>query len=575
MSPELPPPGTPKFGPLSRLLHAPAQNLLNITPSRPASPILQGQVQMPPSSFVEPEPSVHSLDMDALSLAEPEQDPDGLLAYEPSPEESVISASPPSSHITPDTIIASGSGQDSASHVLREQLRRTLSHRSGGSTRSSPHGRRTHLAEEQLPLSSASDYPPLTPFEAGRYEDRKYYVLTNAGKPVFMSQKEGSEEEAMNAMGIMQALISVFAEDGDKVRYITAGSTRITFLLRPPLYYVCVSSWGEPGSITRTHLEYLHLQILSSLTLSQLTKLFERRGNFDLGRLLTGAEPLMRSLLATAQISLETTLSAMQCLRMDMVKRRRIGETLLPPSKLNLVYALIIASGRVITLVRPRKHSINPSDLHILLNTITSPSLLAQDAESWLPICLPRFNSDGFLYTYVGALREGVGLVGLCADRDGWEGMREWRGAVEKKLEEEALLGTIEKAALTHPYSVVELGIHGLRHFVYKSRINVQFTQPEFDSPYDTDIERWRLITLYQQVHDALHARSGQKEALTLQYIRTPREAIMGWITKPFEVYVAVSPHLPKPACVSAANMVVNWAKKEEGRLFLKDAPVF
>ena len=50
-------------------------------------------------------------------------------------------------------------------------------------------------------------------------------------------------------MGIMQALVSVFLDDGDKIRCINAGKTRITFLLRPPLYYVCVSSWGEPESV--------------------------------------------------------------------------------------------------------------------------------------------------------------------------------------------------------------------------------------------------------------------------------------------------------------------------------------
>ena len=47
----------------------------------------------------------------------------------------------------------------------------------------------------------------------------------------------------------MQALISVFLDDGDKLRCINAGRTRITFLLRPPLYYACVSSWGEPESV--------------------------------------------------------------------------------------------------------------------------------------------------------------------------------------------------------------------------------------------------------------------------------------------------------------------------------------
>jgi vacuolar fusion protein MON1 len=47
-------------------------------------------------------------------------------------------------------------------------------------------------------------------------------------------------------IGIMQALMSVFLDDNDKIRSINTGQTRATFLLRPPLYYVCVSSWGEP-----------------------------------------------------------------------------------------------------------------------------------------------------------------------------------------------------------------------------------------------------------------------------------------------------------------------------------------
>ncbi|EJT98822.1 DUF254-domain-containing protein [Dacryopinax primogenitus] len=567
MSPDFRPP-TPKDRPHSRLLPAHSLSLLNITPSRPASPVLAGTVELRPSSFVE-SPAFSSPKQTPSSIGgdeDVEQEPDGLLANEPSPEESLISASPPSS-LTAETVLP---GSESASHALREQLKRTISRKSTGSAPSSPPAKRSVLADEVL--SAVSEYPPLSPEEAARYEDRKYFVLTNAGKPVFISEKGDSEEEATNAMGIMQALISVFAEDGDKLRYITTGSTRITFLLRTPLYYVSVSSWGEPAPVTRTHLEYLHLQILSVLTLPQLTKLFERRGNFDLGRLLTGAEPLMRSLLNTAQTSLETTLAAMQCLRIDMHRRRRIGDALLPPSKLSLVYALVIAGGRVITLVRPRKHSINPSDLRILLNTIASPSLLTSDSESWLPICLPKYNADRFLYTYVGALREGIGIVGLSPDRDAWDAMREWRGV---KLEEESLLGFIEKAVLAHPYAVVELGIHGLRHFVYKSRIHVQYTQPEFDASYDTELEQRRLVTLYQQVHDTLHARSGQKEALSLHHIRTPRETVMGWTTKPLEVYIALSPHLPEPACVSAAHMVVNWVKKEEGRLFLKDAPVF
>jgi hypothetical protein len=49
----------------------------------------------------------------------------------------------------------------------------------------------------------------------------------------------------------MQALLSVFLDDGDRLRSVRAGTTRITFVLRPPLYYAAVSAWGEPESVVR------------------------------------------------------------------------------------------------------------------------------------------------------------------------------------------------------------------------------------------------------------------------------------------------------------------------------------
>lgn len=45
--------------------------------------------------------------------------------------------------------------------------------------------------------------------------------------------------------------------------------------------------------------------------------------------------------------------------------------------------------------------------------------------------------------------------------------------------------------------------------------------------------------------------------------------------TQPFELYLTVSPSMPKMAVVSVANAVARWINKEEARLFLRDAPVF
>lgn len=46
-------------------------------------------------------------------------------------------------------------------------------------------------------------------------------------------------------------------------------------------------------------------------------------------------------------------------------------------------------------------------DIHILLNTIHSPSILNSPASaSWIPVCLPKFNPSGFVNAYISFLRK-------------------------------------------------------------------------------------------------------------------------------------------------------------------------
>jgi len=164
--------------------------------------------------------------------------------------------------------------------------------------------------------------------------------------------------------------------------------------------------------------------------------------------------------------------------------------------------------------------------------------------------------------------------ISLGAEMDS---VRSWSKAASQKLENDGLLQEIVDncRSLKPSYFVSDLRIPGLRHFVYKSRAHVQITMPEFEEPYNDMDARRRLVTLYQSLHDAIHAKSGQEGALKLQYLRTERESLLGWITQPFEIYLSLSPWLPKSAVINAANAVARWVKKEEGQLFLHDAPVF
>lgn len=99
----------------------------------------------------------------------------------------------------------------------------------------------THLHDPSLNNHESSD-----PWPA-----RKYFILTSAGKPVYASTGDDDADEDMvtASIGVMQVIISIFADEGDKLRYIDAGPVRIAFLLRAPLYLACVSEWEEPESI--------------------------------------------------------------------------------------------------------------------------------------------------------------------------------------------------------------------------------------------------------------------------------------------------------------------------------------
>ncbi|CCM03516.1 uncharacterized protein FIBRA_05650 [Fibroporia radiculosa] len=531
---------------------------------------------------------------------------EGMLVQEPDAEVDTIDGEPvPVTH----------SGDEESKQHLREQLRRTLATKesSGDDTGQRSRKDKGKAADvNELPHTPTDSYPP-----------RQYFVLTDAGKPVFVSnQQEEGSDSFTSTIGIMQALVSIFFDDGDKLRCINAGKTRITFLLRPPLYYVCVSSWGEPESVTRFHLEYLHLQILSVVSAEQLRRMFERRTNFDLRRLLSGAEPFLYSLLARLEWDIAMSTSSLHCLKVEPMLRKSIADILVPTSKIkDILYVILIAQERVITLVRPKKHSIHPSDIHVLVNTIHAPSILNSSASaSWLPVCLPKFNSAAFVNAYVmflgrdavtstapksprnntesdivvdesqptDAIAESrepsildkpvpeIGLVCVSGSAD-FEAVRKWCDTIDSRLTQDGLLRALTNAMKRGEtdYSVADLGVPGLRHFVYKSRSHVQVTMPLFEDPYDQPNEKRRLITLYQTLYDAIHAKSGQGSTLKLQYIRTERESVMGWITQPFELYLALSPLLPKSAVVNAANSVARWVQKEERRLFLRDAPVF
>lgn len=272
-------------------------------------------------------------------------------------------------------------------------------------------------------------------------KQKHYMILSTAGKPIWTRHGDGGLISTY--VGVIQTIISFYEDSNDRLRSFTAGDTKFVIVTRGPLHLVAISRMMESDNQLRLQLEALYMQILSTLTLPSLTYLFSVRPSTDLKRPLQGSETLLSSLADSfTRGSPSTLLSALECLRLRKVHRQSINNALLKTKTNKLLYGLVVAGGRLVSVVRPKKHSLHPGDLQLLFNMIfEADGIKAGGGESWIPVCLPGFNSSGYLYMYVSFLNlrgdlddeedmtkdESVAIVLISPDKESFfemQGMR-------------------------------------------------------------------------------------------------------------------------------------------------------
>ena len=158
-------------------------------------------------------------------------------------------------------------------------------------------------------------------------KEKHIFVLSESGKPIF--SLHGEEGMLVTLVGPMLALVSVVADSGDTIKSIKCQDTNIVFLVKPPLILVGVSSAGLHTSQLTVQLLYVHSQIVSVLTMTQLARIFEQKPNYDLRRMLTGSERLISSLSNSMDTDPSYFLSAVRCLPLATPTRDLISETII------------------------------------------------------------------------------------------------------------------------------------------------------------------------------------------------------------------------------------------------------
>ncbi|KFY13453.1 hypothetical protein V492_03272 [Pseudogymnoascus sp. VKM F-4246] len=419
---------------------------------------------------------------------------------------------------------------------------------------------------------------------------KHYMIFSSAGKPIY--SRHGDVNLINGYIGVIQTIISFYEESNDPLQSFTAGDTKFVVSAQGPLYFAAISSLGESETQLRIQLDALYMQILSTLTLPRLTHIFSNRPSTDLRRPLEGTDVLLSSLADTfTKGSASTLLSALECLKLRKSHRHTINSTLLKTRTPKLLYGLLVAGGRLVSVVRPKRHSLHPSDLQLIFNMLfEAKSIRSAGGENWIPLCLPGFNNTGYVYMYVSFLDDeasdsptpetttnsrddAIAVLLISTDKESFYELKQMRDAVVAQLHKTGSLDIIKAAVRAGRPSTTDI-VPGtqLRHFLYKSRANVQFTTSSYAPHFNSLISHRRLHTLYQTLHTTSHARTTPTKVLHC----VSRTAIaLVWATPVFEFYCVAGPNCARSALLMGASRVVQWVRREEERLFIIGGAVF
>ncbi|XP_052197417.1 vacuolar fusion protein MON1 homolog [Diospyros lotus] len=467
---------------------------------------------------------------------------------------------------------------------------------------------RTHEAGNGDSVGASNSQTPWVPGKRHGDEDddsvswrkrkKHFFILSHSGKPIY--SRYGDEHKLAGFSATLQAIISFVENGGDHLKSVKAGKHQVVFLVKGPIYLVCISCTEEPYESLRGQLELIYGQMILILTKS-VNRCFEKNPKFDMTPLLGGTDDVFSSLIHSFSWNPGTFLHAYTCLPLAYSTRQTASAILQDVADSGVLFAILMCKHKVVSLVGAQKESLHPDDILLLSNFVMSSESF-RTSESFSPICLPRYNAAAFLYAYVHYLDVETYLVLLTTSSDAFFHLKDCRIRIEMILLKSNVLTEVQRSMIDGGMLVEGLpvdpsphlgqpglstdslervgeafvgigGPAGLWHFMYRSIFLDQYVSSEFSSPINSLQQQKRLYRAYQKLYASMHDKEiGPHKT---QFRRDENYVLLCWVTQDFELYAAFDPLADKGLAIKACNRVCQWVKDVENEIFLLGASPF
>ncbi|CAI4222173.1 unnamed protein product [Auanema sp. JU1783] len=425
------------------------------------------------------------------------------------------------------------------------------------------------LDEEDVGNTNASDENLLDHLTENPYY---VFVLSETGRPIFMSS--GMEDQWCGLFALIGVFVTRIEHFDDSLHTISDGEIHVYFCHKKPLILCIVSRSEEQLDM---QLNALFDQILSTLSRSQLETVYHKRGdNYDLRRLLKGTDKYMESCVWSWREDVALLQSAIRVIPMQPSDRDFLSSTMatqIAAAKLDgVLFGLVLAHRQVVTMVRYKKYTMHPRDIHILINLVSgNTSLQLPEAQIWTPICLPKFNDTGFFYGYITYPWENnpACLVLLSVKRDHFEALNEVKKKIVEKLEGNTKFFTNFQASLELPipFEISKIGSsHELMwSFVYKNKSSRQICISSAKVPVISKDERREIKKLVDKM---AHFCRNEK-TLRCLYVKRKSDNVLLWATEKFNLQCVFSPFTGPQTATMLIDRLLKTLKSHEQRYFI------
>ncbi|URE15092.1 vacuolar fusion protein MON1 [Musa troglodytarum] len=202
-----------------------------------------------------------------------------------------------------------------------------------------------------------------------RNRKKHFFILSHSGKPIY--SRYGDEHKLAGFSATLQAIISFVENGGDCIKFVRAGNHQVIFLVKGPIYLVCISCTEEPYEALKRQLELIYSQLLLILTKS-VDRCFEKNPKFDMTPLLSGTDEVFSSLCHAFSWNPATFLHAYTCLPLAYSTRQAASAILQDVADSGVLFALLMCEHKVVSLSGAQKASLHPDDMLLLSNFVIS-----------------------------------------------------------------------------------------------------------------------------------------------------------------------------------------------------------